>query len=464
MRLVFIFLLLCCFSCKGNKAKNNNISATENAEEALSKQESTGEENKATYTEGRRHEEVRQVDPDNPPVVIDIIGNRTNPSGKIKVSQLFNKIEYIVLKQTPDTVSGRPLICPNNIYVLDYNKGIAQFDRQGNFKRYICKSFFPHTDNGNGMMYVDRKQYEMSYGATDIYWYENRLYYKYEDHPEKKVFIMEIDDNSQNVEASGFEHDNDKLRLGTVICELSDDIRNIKILSGNMLVSPQNGKRIQETKFLTIMSVKGDTICSFKDFDPIRDYKRGQMRNPDSGDFYLLNGVCNIRQSYNDTVYTFLPPNRLTPKYILDFGDMGVKSSNEGIDISIGLENKLLSPKLLESDKHLFITYTKDYSCPNTAISGSLKFSRLIYDKNTKSIRTLYIDKAPDYKGTGWPEAPLSEIENDLDGTPFLWPTGITPDGKPYINISVKDLPKSENRPEILKNVNDNDHLLIIYN
>ena len=277
MRLVFIILILCCFSCKGNKAKNNNISATENAEEALSKQESTGEEKKATYyTEGRRYEEVRQVDPDNPPVVIDIIENRTNPSGKIKVSQLFNKIEYVVLKQTPDTVSGRPLICPNNIYVLDYNKGIAQFDRQGNFKRYICKSFFSHTDNGDGMVSADRKQYEMSYGATDIYWYENRLYYKYKDRPEKKVFIMEIDDNSQDVEASGFEHDNDKLRLGTVICELSDDIKNIMILSGSMLVSPQNGKSIKETKFLTVMSVKGDTICSFKDYDPIKDYKKVQ--------------------------------------------------------------------------------------------------------------------------------------------------------------------------------------------
>ena len=188
------------------------------------------------------------------------------------------------------------------------------------------------------------------------------------------------------------------------------------------------------------------------------------MRNQDSGDFYLLNGVYNIRQSYNDTVYTFLPPNRLTPKYILDFGDMGIKSSNEGIDISIELENKLLSPKLLESDNHLFITYTRDYSCPATAESGSLKYSRLIYDKKSKSIITMYIDKAPDYKGVGWPNAPRPEIENDLDRMPFMWPTNITPEGKPFINISAKDLPKPENRPEILKNVNENDHVVIIYN
>jgi hypothetical protein len=461
MRLIFIFLLLCCFSCKGNKANNYNTSS----EEALSKQESTGEENKATYfTEGRRYEEIRQVDPNNPPVKIDIIGNRTNPSGKIKLSQLFDNIEYFVIKQTPDTIKGRPVVCPNHIYVLDHNKGVAQFDKQGNFKRYICKSFFPHTVHADGMMSVDRKQHEISYGATDIYWYENRLYYKYEDRPEKKIFIMEIDDDPQFIETSGFEHDDDKLRIGTVICELSDNMRNVKLLGRDMLVSPQNGKRLQETKFLTVMSIKGDTICSFKDFDPIKNYKRGTMRNPDYGDFYLLNGVYNIRQSYNDTVYTFLPPDRLTPKYILDFGDMGVKSSNEGINTSIGLENKLLSPKLLESDKHLFITYTRDYSCPATAKSGSLKYSRLIYDKKSKSIITLYIDKSPDFNGVGLHSAPLVEIENDLDGMPFLWPNAITPDGKPYINISAKDLPKSGNRPEILKNVNDNDLVVITYN
>ena len=105
MRLVFIILLLCCFSCKGNKSKSNNISETENAEETLSKQDGTDEDNKATYfTEGRRYEEIRQADPNNPPVIIDIIGNRTNPSGKIKLSQLFDNIEYVVIKQTPDTV------------------------------------------------------------------------------------------------------------------------------------------------------------------------------------------------------------------------------------------------------------------------------------------------------------------------------------------------------------------------
>ena len=467
MRLIFIFLLSCCFSCKGNQSKSNNISVTENEEEMLSKQEGTGEVNKTTYfTEGRRYEEIRQADPNNPPEVIDIIGNRTNPSVKIRLSQLFDKIEYVVIKQTPDTLRGKPIVCSNHIYMMDPIRGIAQFDRQGNFIQYICNSFFPYTDEGNGMLTVNRKQYEISYGATDIYWNESQLYYKYEDRPNKKVFIMEIDDTFQNIETSGFEYDNDndKLRLGTVICELSDTIRNVKYLGGSILVSAQNAKRIQETKFFTVMSVKGDTICSFQDFDPIKDYHRGTMRNPDSGDFYLLNGVYNIRQSYNDTVYTFLPPNRLSPKYILDFGDMGIKSSNEGIDIGIRLENKLLCPKLLESDKHLFITYTKDYPCPATAKSGSLKYSRLIYDKERRRMITMYIDKAPDYKDAGWPNALPAEVENDLDGMPFLWPVDITPDGKPYVNIPAKELPKPENRPEFLKNINENDQVILIYN
>jgi len=460
MRFIFILLFICCVSCKGNRHNGGKNTIEENIN---LEQEDVGGFSHSDFSEATRYNEVRRIDPNKPPEKIDIIGNRINPSGKVKLSRFFDKIEYIKIKQTTDTINGKLVISPDCFYIMDNTKGLAQFNKQGVFVRYICKNYFPHTVN-NGMKMVSKEQGKAFYGATDAYWNEGRLYYKYEDRPEGKVYMIAFDENSQDVQSSGSEQNNDKLRLGTVISELSKNSRNSMFVGDGIWIFAQGGKGYQTTEFITIMSVKGDTLCSFKDFDPVKDYNKSLMRGFDSGDSYLLNGIYNIRQSYNDTVYEFTPPNVLTSKYILYFGDMGIKSSNEGVDVGIGLENKLVGPKLLESDKHLFITYTKDYSCPNTAISGSLKYSQLIYDKISKNMTILYIDKAPDYKGTGWPEAPRSDVENDLDGMPFVWPVDLTSEGKPFAFIQVKDFPEGKRKPEFFKNAGENDYVVIIYN
>ena len=471
MRFTIIIILITCISCGGNRMKVNEKSlATEIlTEEVRIKQEREAKEKQladslAKLPKGFRFKEIREVDPSRPPAVIDIIGNRTNPTEKLKLSMIFDKIEYIIIKQSPDSINGRPIITPNHIYILDHTKGIAQFDRQGNFIKYICNNFRPHTKLEGGAIMINTEQYNQSYGAADVYWNGDKLYYKYDDRPEGKTYIMSFDENSQSVQMPDLEGDNNKLRLGNVVSAPLKEIRNGKLISGNIIASAQGPKTVRERDLFTVMSVSGDTICTFKDFDPVRNYTRSVSRGVDSGDSYMLNDIYYIRQCFNDTVYEFTPPNRFTPRYILNFGDKGIKSANEGIDVSVGLGDKLVGPTLLESNKHLFITYTKDYSCPATAKSGSLKYSRLIYDKNSRSIITVYIDKSPDYKGVGWPRAPHPEIENDLDGMPFIWPTILTPEGNPFVQISAEELPPVENRPEVLKNVGENDKIIIIYN
>ena len=86
----------------------------------------------------------------------------------------------------------------------------------------------------------------------------------------------------------------------------------------------------------------------------------------------------------------------------------------------------------------------------------------MIYDKKNRSIITVYIDKAPNYKGSGWPNAPRPEVDNDLNEMPFVWPMAVTPEGNPYVYSLGKYLPV-ENRPEIFKNIEGNDHVIIVY-
>jgi hypothetical protein len=185
----------------------------------------------------------------------------------------------------------------------------------------------------------------------------------------------------------------------------------------------------------------------------------------DDGDAYYMDGTLYLRQSFNDTIYQLVPPNRLVPKYILDFGDLGIQSAQEGIDPGVSLKEKLILQDFLETNRYIFITYTKDYSCPNTAKQGTLKYSRLVYDKKSGTLTSIYIDEAPfilEGKMTS-PKAPDLNIENDLDKMPFKWPASVTAGGQPFSTFSGKELLKQKNPNFPLKNINENDRIIAIY-
>jgi hypothetical protein len=67
--------------------------------------------------------------------------------------------------------------------------------------------------------------------------------------------------------------------------------------------------------FLFTFSLKGDTLCRFKNYNPkLNPNKKGPPVSwRDRPSIYLCGGEMTIRQSMNDTVYRMTAPNRLVP-------------------------------------------------------------------------------------------------------------------------------------------------------
>jgi hypothetical protein len=484
---LFILFLLLFVACNRNRLKTDEKSLVKQIlteEEQLAHEaELQAEREKqladsiAKLPKGFRFPESRSIDSQNPPVVIDIIGNRKNPQ-KIKLSQLFSRVEYIRLEQNQDSaeflLGTRFIVAPNHIYVTSGRGSILQFDRKGSFIRTVCTGNLQFTSYNGGMM-VTKEQSDLFEGAQGAYWNGDKLCYQYENRPAQKSYLVTFDDETQEISdlqlSGSVETKNQINGSGKILTELKKDpsgytTQTPYLLGNNTLALAQRRKRAEQTvNFINVVSVTGDTLCEFQDNDPIKNFSKSTYRGVDDGNAYYINGTLYLRQSFNDTIYQLIPPNRLVPKYILNFGDLGIQSALEGIDPGVSLKEKLILQDFLETNRYIFITYSKDYSCPNTAKQGTLKYSRLVYDKESRVLTSIYIDEAPfipEEKMT-WPKAPDLNIENDLDKMPFKWPESVTAGGQPFSTFSVKELLKQKNPNFPLKNINENDRIIAIY-
>ncbi len=422
-----------------------------------------------------RVKEDRSGNKDRPPIILDLIAARNNVQ-KVKASELFTGIDYIKLQPLPDStfyeVGADFLMSDNFIYGYSLN-GIAQYDLNGQFLKYICKNESYYTKYEGGVM-TTREQAAMFVGALSPKLFQGKLYYKYEDRPAKMAVYMEYEETGdlQVLNLSGLNENTGHIRgLGKPFMQLQHIENFLRIHEmnplGNGLVGIADNRRGGAAKdFLTITSSSGDTVCTFRDFDPIENYSKSLMRGAESAFDYMIDGILHVRQAYNDTIYQVVPPNRMVPKYVLDFGEFSIDSSLEGVDPGYDLSEKLLPDKFLETNKYLFLTYTKDYECPNTAKNGTLKYSRVVYDKSKNIIIPVYIDEAPVIpKGKmTWPEAPNINIENDIDDSPFIWPAMTTAFGVPFTWFSRKQ-PNDRLPNKTFGNftLGENDYVIAIY-
>jgi hypothetical protein len=396
-----------------------------------------------------RMKEDRSVNKDSPPIILDLIAARNNVKN-VKSSDLFTSIHYIKLQPLPDSafyeIGAGFMVSDHFIYGYSLN-GIAQYTLNGQFLKYICQNESYYT-RYEGKVMTTREQASMFVGARSPKLFQGKLYYIYEDRPAKMAVYMEYEETSDlqvlNL-ARQFEENTGHIRgLGKPFMQLHGEENFFRIPDmnplGNGLVGTADNRKIGGTNdFFTITSSSGDTISTFKDLDPISNYTKSVARGAESAFNYMIDGVLHVRQVYNDTIFQVVPPNRIMPKYVLDFGEFGIESSLIGVDPGYDLSEKLLPDKFLETKNHLFLTYTKDYACPNTAKKGTLKYSRVIYDKRKNIMIPVYIDEFPFIpKVNAWPTAPNINLENDLDDTPFVWPVMTTSSGIPFTWFSGK--------------------------
>ena len=145
--------------------------------------------------------EKRNVDPVNPPVLLDIIKAR-NDIRKISLMDLYKNVRYIPIQfQDPvDSLSNKFFefdftITPNNIIASNFSYGITQFDLQGQVLNQIIKNDFYYSYlpkyGSIAISSEDRNQFIGSKGK--IHAIGDQIYFQYYDAPNHKGWLMEYD-------------------------------------------------------------------------------------------------------------------------------------------------------------------------------------------------------------------------------------------------------------------------------
>ena len=153
----------------------------------------------AKLPKGFRFPEDRSADSNNPPVVIDIAGNRDN-SQKIKLSHLFKGIKYIRLQSEPDSTfitSGfrNIVVGENHIYGFSMQAGVVQFGLDGKFIGFVCRNNLPvsRTPDGAPMLMTSDPATKM---AWQIFYADGKLCYKYLDRETQTTSYYQFDDET----------------------------------------------------------------------------------------------------------------------------------------------------------------------------------------------------------------------------------------------------------------------------
>ena len=456
--LFFLFVLLI-LSCNHNRLKTN--------EKELAKEITIQEKEKWKADSARlikesaerqklsgsfRMKEIRSVDQKRPPVRINIL-DTVNNTRKLKLSDVASSIRYVKLQTPPDT----SLLYDHFYYRPDLDSkirsdgqqiifqgifGLSRFNMNGEYQETIWK-------NKTGIRFVGKGM--ASWGGKDFFGVPFHIPVSLSD---GNLYFPFQDGSSDNAQVMKYKTGSNK----NLSIQSQPEIPGHSIIPGDTLLNWNhfswdqfsyiyglgsdtwavlNSKWIAGTSgvLTVIYNSKGDTICKFTDYDRIVNYSFGDGRNAVDLKSYYYNGLLTIKQEYNDTIFRLIPPDRLLPVYIIDFGKYKI-SFMDGFNPKFDLSDKLMLNSLVETNNFLFIRYTKNYDCLNTRKNKSVKFYTALFDKKAGKV----------YHQPGFTLLPEGLI-NDLDGGMPFWPEFITPQGEMMKLVSgrvMKDYINSE--------------------
>lgn len=456
--IAFFLLFLSILSCRNNRLRTNEkdlakeiqIMEQENTEtERIAREKES--EMKKSFQGSLRKKEIRSVDPQNPPIRIDILGTQNNIR-KFKLSDMASTIRYVKLQTPPDTL----LLYDHFFYRPDLESiirsdgehiifqglfGLTRFNMQGDYQETIWKNETGIRINA-GSVFFGGKDFFGVLPHIPVSLLDGNLLYNFQDGPGKKGQIIKYKFNAdKNVSVQP------QREVPGSSPILGDTVFNTKkhwvegftriVGTGSDTWAGINDKWNAGNSGLLLVAYndKNDTICQFTDYDRIVDFSHANYRTHAKLTSYYFNELVTIKPEYNDTVFRLIPPNRLLPVYVIDFGLYKVNYM-DGLNPDFDLSENYMLYSLHESNNHLFIRFTKNHDGPANRKKKVVKFYNAIFLKK-------------DGKLFHYPEYTLAPegLKNDLDGGIPFWPEFITPQGEMMKLVSgkiIKDYVNSE--------------------
>ena len=131
---------------------------------------------------------------------------------------------------------------------------------------------------------------------------------------------------------------------------------------------------------LVTFNNSGDTLCQFTDYDRIVNFSHGNYRIHARLISYNYDQLVTIKPEYNDTVFRLMPPNRLLPVYVIDFGEYKVNYM-DGLNPDFDLSEKYMLYSLHESNNFLFLRFTRNHDGVTNRKKNAVKFYNAIFFK-----------------------------------------------------------------------------------
>jgi hypothetical protein len=477
-------------SCHPNRLKQNEKELTQ---EILQKKDEN-ETKKADFQKkssetqnqinlGLRSNENRSVDQTKPPVVINIPGTQ-NITRNLKLSEVASTIRYVKLQTPPDSSLifdpfyfregfDSNIRSDDDQIIFQGIFGLTRFSMQGEYLETIWK-------NQTGIRFLGSRL--VSFGGPDFFGVmpnipinlrNGDLYFTFQDGPKKMKQILKYKTQSnRNISEQseteipdlGIIPGDTLLNTGNLFHE---GFSSINATSDNTWAGINNKLNAGKSGTLLVTyNSKGDTLCQFSDFDKIINFKQQQLRSAVPLINFTFKGLVTLKPEYNDTVFRVIPPNRLMPAYIINFGTFGVEYM-DGLNPNYDLSEKLMLHSLFETNDFIFIRYTQNYDCLLNRKKNAVKFYNSIFFKKESR---LYVHPEFSYIPKG--------LINDIDGGIPFWPDFISPKGemmklvsgkliKDYINSSVfkdSNITQDNRRKQTLfaEELKDTDMIIII--
>jgi hypothetical protein len=444
--------LIHCLSCRNNRLKINEkelVKEILDQEKEKNETERTASEKESSKTIDNpsgsfREKEIRSVDSKRPPVILDILGTRGNTL-KFKLSDIASSIRYVKLQVPSDTIL---------LYDPFYNRssltssiksddgqiifqglfGVTRFNMQGGYEETIWKN---ERGIDMGVQGVGWRVHDF-YGVmpnNPVSILNGNVYYSFTDGPAGTGQFMKYKPGTirnMSVQSQSEVPGLGSVQGDTLLITQKNPLERFDWLYGvgsdTWVGINQKWSAGKSGSLLVTYNAKGDTLCQFTDFDRIVNFDQPQYRNAVEFTSYYYDGLLTIKQDYNDTVFRLIPPNRLLPAYIIDFGKFKVNFM-EGLDPNFDLSGKYMLYSLYETNDFLLIRYTQNYDCPNNRKKNAVKFYNALFSKKQKKI----------YHQSGFTLLP-EDIINDLDGGISFWPDFVTPQGEMIKLVSGKNM------------------------
>ena len=408
----FLFFALALFSC--DNQRNPNLSkkkllallneTTQKSEEISA---NTFPDTSYVPPAGAKYTEIRSIDPATPPVIIDIAGNLKNKK-IFKLSDVASSVRNIRLQSPPDTkiTSIRNVVSDDEHIFINAQEGLFCYSAEGQYLYTVVENQFEKSAHG----------IFLGGGNTNFFSNIDLFHGKLAAQIMDKGFTLSFFD-AKEMDAQMFLNDQ------------SNELKTIGIKPQYQRLLGRNGTMGQDQYLfldeqsifntnLSIISINGDTICKFKNYEQLA--VNGILKGMGVGsrvptNIYRIHGQMMLQIDYNDTVFRVTPPNRLTPAYVMNWG-VYKSEINERFNRNNKMEGKFALRKWVETSQFIFIHFIEGRE------PEIVKDYWAIYNKTTKTL-TCYATSDKH-----------ALLENNIEpvGMPF-WPEGVNHKNEMYM-------------------------------